>query len=229
MAVSRQVEKGKNPTRRKLKADPRAKQRQRTKAAIMAGARKLLLEGRVPTIADAAEEAQVSRATAYRYFPNQGALVREAVDEVLVQGREWDRLLEGPGGLEERVERYVSLVFRLMQENEALMRGALLTALEQWAKVQAGEELGEEPIKRGGRLEGIRVALESGEEELDPEARRRLAVALSLVVGIEAHVVFHDIWELDDDEAERVTLWVTRALTEAALKEGGRKGRPSRR
>jgi AcrR family transcriptional regulator len=203
--------------------DPRANQRRRTKAAIMEGARKLLLDGKVPSIADAAEQAGVSRATAYRYFPTQGALVKEAVDDVLVTGRgAWEEQLGDAGELTERVERYISLVFALMRENEALMRGSLLLALEQWAKVQAGEELGEEPIKRGGRLEAIAATLEPFTEELDDDARRRLSVALSMVVGIEARVIFRDIWQLDEDEAQQISLWMARVLAEAAAKEGRR-------
>jgi AcrR family transcriptional regulator len=189
----------------------------------MEGARKLLLEGKVPSVADAAEEAGVSRATAYRYFPTQGALVKEAVDDVLVTGRRaWGERLGDDGELTERVERYAALVFGLMQENEALMRGSLLLALEQWAKVQAGEELGEEPIKRGGRREAIAATLEPFTEELGDDAIRRLSVALSVVVGIEAHVIFRDIWELDEDEAQQISLWMARVLAEAAAKESRR-------
>lgn len=189
----------------------------------MEGARKLLLEGKVPSIAEAAEEARVSRATAYRYFPTQGALVKEAVDDVLVSGKgAWEERLGDTRELTERVERCVSLVFELMQKNEALMRGSLLLALEQWAKVQAGEELGEEPIKRGGRRDAISATLEPFTEKLGEDTIRRLSVALSVVVGIEAHVIFRDIWELDEDEARQVSLWMTRVLAEAAAKESRR-------
>jgi AcrR family transcriptional regulator len=198
----------------------RVNQRRRTKAAVMEGARKLLLEGQVPSIADAAEEAGVSRATAYRYFPSQGALIREAVDEVLVRPWEWEKRLEGSDGLVERVERYMFETRAIIRDNEALMRGSLLTALEQWARLQAGEDLGEEPIKRGGRLDGIRAAIEPFEGQLDPEARRRLAIGLSVAIGIEARIVMRDIWNLDDEEAEEVTLWMARAFTKAALEEG---------
>lgn len=233
MAISRQAQRANRglPASRQAdgshgdgsRPDPRANQRRRTKAAIMEGARKLLREGKVPSIADAAEAAEVSRATAYRYFPTQGALVQEAVDAVLVRGRSaWEERLGDAGELTERVKRYVSLIFGLMRENEALMRGALLLALEQWAKLQAGEELGEEPIKRGGRLEAISATLEPFREQLDDEAIRRLSVALSLVVGIEAHVVFRDIWGLDDDEAREVSLWMARVLAEATAEEGAR-------
>jgi hypothetical protein len=119
----------------------------------------------------------------------------------------------------------VSLIFALKRENEALMRGSLLLALEQWAKLQAGEELGEEPIKRGGRLEAINATLEPFTQQLDDAAIRRLSVALSVVVGIEAHVIFRDIWGLDDDEARGTSLWMARVLAEATAEEGGRQRR----
>ena len=186
----------------------------------MQGARKLLFEGKVPSVADAAEEARVSRATAYRYFATQGALVQEAVDAVLIRGRPaWQERLGDTTDLTERVERYVSLIFALMRDNEALMRGSLLLALEQWAKLQAGEELGEEPIKRGGRLEAIAATLEPFTDTIGDDAIRRLSVALSMVVGIEAHVIFRDIWQLDDDEAHQTSLWMARVLTQAIVNE----------
>jgi AcrR family transcriptional regulator len=187
----------------------------------MAGARALLLDGTMPAVADAAAEAGVSRATAYRYFPTQGALVQEAVDEVLGSGRSaWEEWLGDAGELTGRVERYVSLIFNLIWENEALMRGALLLGLQQRAKLQTGEELGEEPIKRGERLEAISATLEPCRETLDDAAIRRLSVALSLVVGIEAHVIFRDIWGLDAEEARETSLWMARVLAEATAKEG---------
>lgn len=233
MAISRQAQRGTRelPAGRRAggpggdgsRPDPRANQRRRTKAAIMEGARTLLREGKVPSVADAAEAAGVSRATAYRYFPTQGALVQEAVDAVFVGERSaWGERLGDAGNLTKRVQRYVSLIFGLMQENEALMRGALLLALEQWAKFQAGEELGEAPIKRGGRLDAISATLEPFTEQLDHEAIRRLSVALSLLVGIEAHIIFRDIWGLDDDEARRTSLWMARVLAEATAEEGAR-------
>lgn len=182
----------------------------------MEATRRLLRAGKVPSVAEAAEEARVSRATAYRYFPTQGALVQEAVKAVLLPVWEWEELLAGDGDLAGRVERLAATVFELIRENEALLRGALLLSLEQWAKIQAGEELGEQPIERGGRLAGIQAALEPFEGKLDARKLRRLAIALSLVTGIEARIVMRDIWQLDDDEAEQVTLWVARTLARAA-------------
>jgi AcrR family transcriptional regulator len=183
----------------------------------MEATRRLLRGGKVPSVAEAAEEARVSRATAYRYFPTQGALVQEAVKAVLVPDSEWEELLAGDGDLAGRVERLAVKVFELVGENEALLRGALLLSLEQWAKIQAGEELGEQSIERGGRLEGIQVALEPFEEELDADELRRLAVAISIFLGVEARIVMRDICHLGEDEAEHVTRWVVRTLARASL------------
>lgn len=189
----------------------------------MAAVREMLVRGQIPSIADAAEAAGVSRATAYRYFPTQGALVRNAVDAVLpVRADEWDERLRGHDELTDRAEALSSELYELVRGNEALMRAMLLLSLQQWAKVQAGEDLGEKPIQRGGRLEGVKAALEPFEDDLDPGTLRRLAIALSLVIGVEARVVLRDIWHLEEDEAEATMLWMVRVVAKAALAEAGR-------
>jgi len=42
---------------------------------MLAATRELLAEGVTPTVEQAAERAAISRTTAYRYFPNQRALL----------------------------------------------------------------------------------------------------------------------------------------------------------
>ena len=56
--------------------------RRRTHGALVAAARDLVGEGLTPTVEDAAARADVSRTTAYRYFPNQTALLVAAHPEV---------------------------------------------------------------------------------------------------------------------------------------------------
>src|SRR5436190_20993016 len=60
--------------------DPRANQKARTRAAIIAAAQELQRQGITPTIEQSAEQARVSRATAYRYFPTKEALLVELSD-----------------------------------------------------------------------------------------------------------------------------------------------------
>ena len=60
-----------NPVSRSPYRDLRANQKERTRAALVDAAKALVRAGAPPTVAEAAERARVSRATAYRYFPTQ--------------------------------------------------------------------------------------------------------------------------------------------------------------
>ena len=53
----------------------RTNQKARTRNALIAAARQLLTEGVSPTVERTADRAAVSRTTAFRYFPNQRALL----------------------------------------------------------------------------------------------------------------------------------------------------------
>src|SRR4051795_10040064 len=55
----------------------RPRQTERTRRALIEAADELFEQGRVPTVAAVAERADVARATAYRYFPSQEALLLE--------------------------------------------------------------------------------------------------------------------------------------------------------
>ena len=59
----------------------RINQKRRTRAAIVAAAAELVRQGKSPTVAEVADAALVSRATAYRYFPSQEYLLAEAALE----------------------------------------------------------------------------------------------------------------------------------------------------
>ena len=59
----------------------RVDQKRRTRAALVAAAREIVARGVTPTVAEAADVASVSRAAAYRYFPNQALLLVAAHPE----------------------------------------------------------------------------------------------------------------------------------------------------
>lgn len=59
----------------------RTRQKQRTREALIA-ARAVIADGSVPTVEAVAERSGISRTTAYRYFPNQSALLAVAHPEV---------------------------------------------------------------------------------------------------------------------------------------------------
>src|SRR3979409_836414 len=55
----------------------RHRQKNRTRKALLNAAAELMRQGREPTVAEIAEVGEVSRATAYRYFPTQESLLAE--------------------------------------------------------------------------------------------------------------------------------------------------------
>lgn len=55
--------------------------RARTRKLLLASAMVLFDAGAFPSITELAQHAQVSRATAYRYFPTQSALITAVVAE----------------------------------------------------------------------------------------------------------------------------------------------------
>jgi AcrR family transcriptional regulator len=57
------------------RSNGRANQRDRTRKDLLSAAARLLKEGASPSMEDLAAAAMVSRATAYRYFPNLDALL----------------------------------------------------------------------------------------------------------------------------------------------------------
>ena len=62
----------------------RPNQRRRTRKDLLQAASRLMKQGHQPSLEEIAEEALVSRATAYRYFPSVEALLLEASFDVAI-------------------------------------------------------------------------------------------------------------------------------------------------
>jgi AcrR family transcriptional regulator len=73
-----------SPPPRPLEAAGHVNPKRRTRQALIDAALALREEGRNPTLDEVAEQAMVSRATAYRYFPSIAALVRETTTRAKV-------------------------------------------------------------------------------------------------------------------------------------------------
>jgi AcrR family transcriptional regulator len=183
---------------------------------MLDAAMRLMQDGLVPSISDVAAAAQVSRATAYRYFPTQSALIQAAVDEALGPILEWK---SSSTDVEQRVQELISFSYPRLDQYEAPLRAALRLALDQWALLHAGI-LGEEMIlPRGRRIGLLNAALAPLRKKLGKARGDRLAQGLSLVFGTEAFVVLKDIWGLGGKEAEQVALWTARALIRSAMQD----------
>ena len=208
-------------------AEPRGA-RARTRKLMLQTATALMQRGVTPSVSDVAEAAGVSRATAYRYFPSQSALVTAVVDEGPGPILKWHSDAEDA---EERVADLLSFSMPRIVEFESTFKAALKLSLEQWARRQAGT-LGEEPpFKRGHRVELLQSAIAPLRKTLPKAQFQRLAKALSLVYGLEVLIVLKDLWGLEFEETRSVALWAARALVHAAVAEAadaqtGRKPAP---
>ena len=200
----------------------RANQRLRTRKDLIAAAARLMREGRKPSLEEVAEAALVSRATAYRYFPNVEALLAEAsVDVVVPDGA---ALFAGDPSAdpEDRVDRAEAAMHQAVFENEPAIRLMLSAAL---VRAAAGAVNGTVPIRQNRRTPLIEAALAPARGRLTERGYARLCAALAMIFGSESMVVFRDVLQLDEATARAVKSWAVRALVRAALAEAGGDGR----
>jgi AcrR family transcriptional regulator len=176
---------------------------------------------------EVALRSNVSRATAYRYFPSRSALVTTVIDASLGPVR---ALAQDSRGGRERVRELFKSTFPRFKEFEPQLRAAAQLALEQWALERAGL-LQEPPYRRGHRVRILEHAIAPMAPDLPAAVRDRLHRALSVIYGIEAYVILKDIWGTGDRELERTVLWMADALIDAAVRDAAADERasPSRR
>lgn len=184
--------------------------RARTHKAVVDAAVRLSQSGTIPSITDVAEAAEVSRATAYRYFPTQSALVQAVVYEALGPILEWRSDSADP---ETRIAELFAFAYPRMQEKATPLRASLAMALEMHARNQPA------PRSRGARRVLLRNALRPLEGKMPKPELLRLAQALSLIFGIESIVVLSDVWKLKGEQATGVIQWAADAIMQAALKD----------
>ncbi len=179
-------------------------------------AKRLMQSGVTPSVSEVAEAAQVSRATAYRYFPSQAALVQAVVDEGLGPILTWKSASNDP---QRRVAELFASSIPRIEAFEATFKAALKLSLDQWARRQAGT-LGTEPaFTRGHRVDLLKDAIAPLKGQLKPRQFKRLAQALSLMFGVEVLIVLKDIWGLDSRDMMSVAEWAAGALVRAAIAE----------
>src|SRR5437763_15929112 len=105
----------------------RVRQKERTRNALISAARELVAEGGTPTVEEAAETAGISRTTAYRYFPNQRALLVAAHPETQATSLLPPDPPQDPAG---RLEAVIDAFTQLIAATEPQQRTMLRPSLE---------------------------------------------------------------------------------------------------
>ncbi|WP_274643735.1 TetR/AcrR family transcriptional regulator [Pseudomonas serbica] len=190
----------------------RVNQKLRTRQALIEAAVALRDEGQQPTVAQVAERAKVSRATAYRYFPTVEALISEtAADRDMPPlERIWrpgDDPVKGMG-------LAANALNKLLIEDEIGLHVMERSFMTVWLENESHE-----PLRPGRRLNYIEPIVDSMKDVLAPKARKRLKQALSIVMGTEALIAVRDVSGASTEESLDASAWAARALVRQALAE----------
>jgi AcrR family transcriptional regulator len=193
----------------------RPNQKTRTRKDLLQAASRLMKQGRTPTLEEVAEEALVSRATAYRYFPTVDALLVEAAVDVAVPEPQEVFRNEASRDPVARLQRVEMALNDMIIANEPLLRAMLAHTIQQG--IQADEN-GKLPRRQNRRTPLIEAALAPARDQFKPGTLKVLTRALALIMGTEATIVVKDVLQLDDAEAQKMKRWAIRALVDAARK-----------
>ncbi|MBX3357254.1 MAG: TetR/AcrR family transcriptional regulator [Phycisphaeraceae bacterium] len=197
----------------------RINQRRRTRKDLLAAAARLLKRGggRAPDMDAVADEAMVSRATAYRYFPSIESMLVEAPldgaapdpESVFADDHSTDPVA--------RIDKAEARLHDMCVRNEAQLRIMLAASLEQVARASPGDT--GVPVRQNRRTPLIEAALAPARHRFTQPAYHRLRASLALLFGVESMIVFGDVLGMDAKSARKVKSWAAAALVRAALSE----------
>ena len=189
----------------------RSNQKMRTRSALIDAARQLLAEGVTLTVERTADRASISRTTAFRYFPNQRALLVATYPQLDEQS------LLGPGAPEDpvaRLDAVVQLFTRQILKFEPELRAQLHLALEPGPK--RPDEL---PLRQGRVIGWIEEALSPLRKLIPEPERHRLVLAIRATTGIEALVWLTDVAGISRREAVDIMRSSAHTLLRSAIAE----------
>lgn len=194
---------------RETRLDPK----ERTRRLLRQAAQELLRTGKPLTVPALAELAGVSRATAYRYFPNNETVVVHATMAMDV-----DPIAEAipaaagaPGELDVRADELVRATAAWAFDHETELRTLLWLSLTPDAGAQRSRRF------MTNRDRWIKSLLQGLPSDVPAPARDRLAAALTPLFGSDAIVWTTDMAGLSRDQAVDLLVWMARALIAATL------------
>ena len=191
----------------------RLDQKLRTRAHLLRVARELVSEGKTPSIAAVADAAKVSRATAYRYFPNPEALLAEVPLDLAAPTVASLFGDDAPTDPEDRVALVQNALYDLSRDHESELRLFLRASI---ARSRQDPDRSGDPFRGAHRVALLDEALRPLADELTGEELQQLKTALAILVGGESLIVLRDVLRLGHDEARARAERAVRQLVRAA-------------
>jgi AcrR family transcriptional regulator len=189
------------------------------RALLLRTAVELIRKGNVPTVTEVAATADVSRRTAYRYFPTQEQLLAEAALEA---ARPAMAAVTMPAGVEARIEALVRALQQFVFANDAALRTLVRLFLQRPLGAPARSGPRSNLPARKHRVEAIEAALLPIRTKLPRRDYERLVSALTLCVGVEAATVLRYLRGLSPAESVDACCWAAKSLVRAALRQARR-------
>lgn len=178
----------------------RTKQKKKTRIRIINAAKKLMSDNSKVSIEEVAEEAQVSRATIYRYFTNIDLLCTEASLDIhfLTPVQLYDKVKDRP--LDECILFIQNYYNKMAQEHELIFRRYLsATLLESFGS--------KKKIRGARRVEAMILALEPYKTQMSKKDLMNLKNISTVLMGIEAIIVSKDVCGLKNKETNDTLKW----------------------
>lgn len=188
---------------------PRTAQKNRTRAALLSAARALMAKGEEITVAAVADAADISRATAYRYFSDPGVIAAEAALDLDLM--ETGVLLADVTNVRDRVHRVAHYYLSFTRAHEGEFRQFIAQTMRQWSAGNQGE------MRGARRIGAFTAALEPVHDQLGKQALDDLVKRLSLLTGIEQHIALADVLSVDDETADALLRGIIDAVLDSYL------------
>jgi AcrR family transcriptional regulator len=167
----------------------RVHQKERTRQALLQAARELLDEGRSATVAQAAQRALVSEATAYRYYSDASSLLRDALTG------KWPEL----SAILAEIRASSDVALRARIAGEAMARHVLANESHIRPLISIAYSPGADAsVRPGYRFQLIEAVLEPLAQSYSEGELRRLELALATVISAEACLTLKDVCGADD-------------------------------
>jgi AcrR family transcriptional regulator len=180
----------------------------------------LVAQGRAPSVTEVADAADVSRRTAYRYFPTQEQLLTEvSLEHLRPQVESALKAASERHSPAEVLDMAVASMQRIAIENDALLRTIVRLSLEKRLGGQQTHVPTSIPARGSRRVEWIESVLAPVRPVLAPSRFERLVSGLTLCLGIESLITLQDVRCLGPGDAIEICRWAAHAMLEVALVE----------
>ncbi|WP_298246143.1 TetR/AcrR family transcriptional regulator [uncultured Christiangramia sp.] len=187
----------------------RKTQKLKTRDKILRSTQKLLEKNKDISLEDVAKEADISRATIYRYYSSIDVLAAEAVLDLNTKSSE-DLYDEVAGkDLEEAILSMQDYYNQLTIDNESGFRKYMSVVLNNDQS---------DKMRGARRKKSLMMLLENKAQQMSAEDKENLANIATVLMGVEAFVVTKDMCGLNNEDSKKLLNWGLEKLLESILK-----------